>query len=64
MAIWLLNDVQLVINTGTHKVIYFITEIEFYVYDEENHKDTCVHRSTTQMSAYGQWYFHREFDSL
>ena len=56
MANWLINYVQLIIKNQ----VYHIAEIEFYVYDPENHKDTCVHQSVEQMTTFGKWYFHRE----
>jgi hypothetical protein len=55
-AMWLLNGVELISADHTYR----LAEIEFYVYDEQLHRDTTVHRSAQQTNTCGEWYFHRE----
>lgn len=49
----LFHHTQLVVNDKT----YSLTEIEFYVHQEDRHPDPFVHENALQLTS-NQWYFH------
>jgi hypothetical protein len=51
----LMNSYKLIVN---HEGEYRIAEVEFYLKNEDAHKDTFTHCDPIQAKN-GKWYFHR-----
>lgn len=49
----LFNELEFVVNRN----IFFLTEIEFYVYNKKVHADPFVHKHDLQLKS-NAWYFH------